>query len=78
MRSRAGCACELCCYRREAGLLDKLKTLAARRRLDDLTIGPVLTWTTEAMIAHAEKLAALPGAKILFGAKELCTWCEGA
>jgi len=45
--------------------------LAGRRRLDDLTIGPVLTWTTKAMLDHASKLAALPGAEVLFGAKEI-------
>ena len=37
----------------KAGLYDKMETLAARRKLDDLTIGPVLTWTTEAMLVRA-------------------------
>jgi len=32
----------------------RLKALAARRTLDDLTIGPVLTWTTEAMLDHVK------------------------
>mmetsp|Transcript_9904 Transcript_9904/g.8439 ORF Transcript_9904/g.8439 Transcript_9904/m.8439 type:complete len:309 (+) Transcript_9904:237-1163(+) len=31
----------------KAGLIQKLKDLAARRKLDDGTIGPVLTWNNE-------------------------------
>lgn len=31
----------------KAGLVDKLKAFAARRKLSDLTIGPVITWTTQ-------------------------------
>ena len=53
------------------GLYEKLETLAARRKLSDLTIGPVLTWTTEAMLAHVNSLLAIPGARLLFGGKEL-------
>jgi 1-pyrroline-5-carboxylate dehydrogenase len=55
----------------KAGFIDKIGALASRRRLDDLTIGPVLTWTTEAMLGHVKKLLAIPGAKLLFGGKEL-------
>ena len=29
--------------------------------MDDLSIGPVLTWTTDAMLGHMEKLLQLPG-----------------
>lgn len=54
-----------------AGLFDKMAELAARRKLEDLTIGPVLTWTTENMLAHVEKLLKIPGAKLLFGGKPL-------
>lgn len=52
-------------------LLPKFETLAARRKLDDLTVGPVLSWTTERMQAHVAKISALPGAKLLFGGKPL-------
>lgn len=38
------------------GLYDKLAALAARRKLEDLTVGPVLTWTTEALLAHVAKV----------------------
>ncbi len=34
---------------------------AALRKLEDLSIGPVLTWTTDAMLAHVDKLLQIPG-----------------
>ncbi|GAA0143557.1 dehydrogenase [Lithospermum erythrorhizon] len=52
-------------------LISKLKDLAARRKLDDLTVGPVLTLTTETMLDHVSKLLKIPGAKLLFGGQEL-------
>ncbi|CAN1266101.1 Probable aldehyde dehydrogenase [Linum perenne] len=52
-------------------LLSKLKELAERRKLEDLTIGPVLTVTTETMLDHLNKLLQIPGAKLLFGGKPL-------
>jgi 1-pyrroline-5-carboxylate dehydrogenase len=55
----------------KAGLFDNMRDLAARRKLDDLTIGPVLTWTTEQIKAHIDNLLQVPGAKLLFGGKEL-------
>jgi 1-pyrroline-5-carboxylate dehydrogenase len=45
----------------QAGLLDKLQARASTRQLSDLTIGPVLTWTTQAMLDHMNKLLQLPG-----------------
>jgi len=54
-----------------AGFLERIKALAARRRLEDLTVGPVLTWTTAAMQAHVAALCAIPGARLLFGGTEL-------
>jgi 1-pyrroline-5-carboxylate dehydrogenase len=50
-----------------------LAALAARRGLADLTAGPVLTWTDEAMSAHVAALAALPGAAVAFGGQPLRT-----
>eukprot|EP00878_Enallax_costatus_P025136 GHUV01026861.1.p1 GENE.GHUV01026861.1~~GHUV01026861.1.p1 ORF type:complete len:148 (+),score=38.57 GHUV01026861.1:415-858(+) len=55
----------------QAGLLDKLKALASTRQLSDLTIGPVLTWTTSAMLEHINKLLDVPGAKLLWGGQPL-------
>ncbi|XP_021733794.1 probable aldehyde dehydrogenase [Chenopodium quinoa] len=54
-----------------SSLISKLKDLAARRKLDNLTIGPVLTVTTEAMLEHVEKLLKIPGSKVLFGGEAL-------
>lgn len=55
----------------KAGLLDRLEARARARRLSDLTIGPVLTWTTDAILAHAKRLLAIPGARLLWGGKPL-------
>jgi 1-pyrroline-5-carboxylate dehydrogenase len=55
----------------KAGLLDKIKANAATRNLADLSVGPVLTHTTKGFLEHTNKLASIPGAKVLFGGKEL-------
>ncbi|EIE18461.1 aldehyde dehydrogenase [Coccomyxa subellipsoidea C-169] len=55
----------------KAGLEEKLAQRAAQRKLDDLSIGPVLTWTTDAMLAHVDKLLKIPGARVAFGGKPL-------
>lgn len=52
-------------------LISKLKELADRRKLQDLTIGPVLTVTTEDMLDHVKKLLKIPGSKLLFGGEAL-------
>ena len=54
-----------------AGLMDKIKANAAQRKLDDFTVGPVLTVSTKTFLDHTKKLASLSGASILFGGKEL-------
>ncbi|KAK2984371.1 hypothetical protein RJ640_005387 [Escallonia rubra] len=54
-----------------SSLVSKLNDLAARRKLEDLTIGPVLTFTTEAMLEHMNKLLQIPGSKLLFGGEAL-------
>lgn len=45
-----------------AGLEGKLAEIAGRRKLEDLSIGPVLTWTTQAMLHHVDRLLQIPGA----------------
>ncbi|KAG2499023.1 hypothetical protein HYH03_003208 [Edaphochlamys debaryana] len=55
----------------KAGLLERMAALASTRKLADLTVGPVLSWSTEAMLGHAQRLLKIPGAKILFGGKPL-------
>ena len=52
-------------------LIPKLGPLAARRKLDDLTIGPVLTWSNEQIQAHVDACLAVPGAELMFGGKPL-------
>jgi 1-pyrroline-5-carboxylate dehydrogenase len=52
-------------------LLPMIETLAARRGLDDLTLGPVLSWTSARMQEHIARLLALPGSQLLFGGKPL-------
>lgn len=51
----------------QQGFVDRLKSLAAQRNLEDLSVGPVLTVTTEKMLSHVEKLLAIPGARLEFG-----------
>ena len=50
---------------------EMLAGLAERRKLADLTVGPVLTWTTKAMLDHVWQLTAISGATLLFGGREL-------
>jgi 1-pyrroline-5-carboxylate dehydrogenase len=52
-------------------LLPKLGELAARRKLDDLTVGPVLSWTNGRIQAHVNALLAIPGSELLFGGEPL-------
>jgi 1-pyrroline-5-carboxylate dehydrogenase len=56
----------------ERGLFGRLQQFAARRSLQDLTIGPVLTVTTQRMMDHVQQLLReVPGARLLFGGKPL-------
>lgn len=52
-------------------LISKMKSLAERRKLEDLTVGPVLTVTTETMLEHMNNLLKISGAKLLFGGEAL-------
>ncbi|KAM7268522.1 hypothetical protein ACFE04_010688 [Oxalis oulophora] len=52
-------------------LLSKLEELARRRKLQDLTVGPVLSLTTADMLEHKNKLLEIPGSKLVFGGEEL-------
>jgi 1-pyrroline-5-carboxylate dehydrogenase len=56
---------------KEHGLEDKMKTMAEARNLEDLTVGPVLTVTTEQFMDHTNRLSGIPGASVLWGGKEL-------
>jgi hypothetical protein len=50
-----------------AGLEGRLKERAARRKLEDLSIGPILSWTTERMLGHVEAVLKIPGGLIESG-----------
>lgn len=52
-------------------LLPKLGPLAQRRQLDDLTLGPVLSWNNEQIKAHIDAVLAVPGAELMFGGSPL-------
>ena len=45
----------------DAGLEGQIKELAAQRNMKEDTIGPVITWTTEAMLGHVDSLLKIPG-----------------
>ena len=52
-------------------LLPALSDLAASRSLDDLSLGPILTWNNKRIQAHIDSLLAVPGAELVFGGKPL-------
>jgi 1-pyrroline-5-carboxylate dehydrogenase len=54
-----------------AGLEQMLKARAEQRSLTDLTVAPVLSWTTDAMLEHANRLLEIPGARVAWGAERL-------
>ncbi len=55
----------------QVDLLGRVKALAAKRKLADLTIGPVLSVTTADLLKHTARLSSISGASVLFGGKEL-------
>jgi len=55
----------------ELDIVGKLGEKAASRSLENLTIGPILTWTTEQILSHIDACLALPGAKLAFGGKAI-------
>jgi len=55
----------------EKDLIPRLRKLALKRKLKDLTIGPVLTWNNSQLLDHINTLLKIPGAECLFGGKEL-------
>eukprot|EP00771_Trimastix_marina_P003995 gnl/Trimastix_PCT/72.p2 GENE.gnl/Trimastix_PCT/72~~gnl/Trimastix_PCT/72.p2 ORF type:complete len:527 (+),score=163.84 gnl/Trimastix_PCT/72:2419-3999(+) len=55
----------------DLGLLRKTEELAARRNLEELSIAPILSHTTEEMIGHKDALCRIPGARLLWGGEEL-------
>jgi 1-pyrroline-5-carboxylate dehydrogenase len=54
-----------------SALLPRLEELAARRSLDNLSLGPVLTWSNDRIRGHLEDMLAIPEARLLFGGRAL-------
>ncbi|XP_026189882.1 delta-1-pyrroline-5-carboxylate dehydrogenase 12A1, mitochondrial [Cyclospora cayetanensis] len=54
-----------------AGFLDRIKALASRRSVDDLTISPLLSHTNEEIQRHIDALLNLEGASLLFGGSSI-------
>jgi 1-pyrroline-5-carboxylate dehydrogenase len=52
-------------------VLPKLKTLADRRSLDGLSVGPVLSWSNQQIRSHIDAVLEIPGTELLFGGSEL-------
>jgi len=57
--------------RMDSGLMGKIEKLASRRKFEDLTISPVITWTSKQLSEVIEKLLKIPGSKLLFGGKPI-------
>lgn len=55
----------------KAGFVEKLGALAQKRNLQDLTVGPIITWSTERIMEHVDNCLKIPGAKLAFGGKPL-------
>lgn len=55
----------------KAGLEQAIVDKASKRSLENLTIAPILSWTTESILEHANKLLKIPGARVVCGAEPL-------
>mmetsp|Transcript_10061 Transcript_10061/g.18301 ORF Transcript_10061/g.18301 Transcript_10061/m.18301 type:complete len:556 (-) Transcript_10061:239-1906(-) len=53
------------------GFVEKIKKLAERRSLEDMTLGPIFTWTNEKIQEHIKQVLSIPGSSLVFGGKEL-------
>ena len=55
----------------EKDLIPKLKKLSQRRRIENLSLGPILSWNNQQLLDHINVLLKIPGAECLFGGEEL-------
>lgn len=53
------------------GLYEKMKDLASRRTLNDLTNSPIISWTNDEIKNHIDKVLKIEGSRLLFGGKPL-------
>jgi 1-pyrroline-5-carboxylate dehydrogenase len=56
---------------KKAGIVEKMAAIASKRNVGDLSIGPILSHTSEEILAHVNRLLEIPGAYVAFGGKEL-------
>jgi 1-pyrroline-5-carboxylate dehydrogenase len=52
---------------RKTDFVEKITMQAAKRKLDDLSIVPILSWNNERIKAHIDAVLELDGAELLFG-----------
>jgi 1-pyrroline-5-carboxylate dehydrogenase len=55
----------------DEGIVEKLAARAGARNVEDLSIGPVLTWSNEKIQGHIQRLLKIPGAYVAFGGEPL-------
>jgi 1-pyrroline-5-carboxylate dehydrogenase len=55
----------------KTNFLELLEKQAGKRNLQNLTIGPILSWNNERMKAHIDAVLELEGSKLLFGGERL-------
>jgi len=56
---------------RKTDLIEKMETQSKKRNLQNLTIGPVLSWTNERIKEHIDAVLSLEGSELLFGGTPL-------
>ena len=55
----------------KAGFAKRIGELAGRRSLEDLTVGPVITWNNDRIKKHIDNILSISGTKVSFGGKPL-------
>jgi len=69
------CSAQSICFMHEnwskRGFVKRISEIASKRKLEDLSIGPVLSHTTQEMMAHKDAMLKIPGARLEFGGQEL-------
>lgn len=55
----------------KTNFLELIERQASKRKLENLSVGPVLSWNNERIKAHIDAILELDGAKILFGGEPL-------
>merc|ERR1711939_113632 len=56
---------------KHTNLYERMKELASQRSLENLTVGPTLTVTSQRLKAHLDALLEIPGATLLYGGHEI-------